>query len=120
MFCRARHPDESWRGGKGRDHINNDGKHRNLILRGQILGNRKPMYGVLEVTTLYWISLASRWPDLKKEERKIPVHAVASGNHKVILNEYFRIYLNHVQNINSAERGSLHQLLQGVFLVLYT
>ena len=30
MFWRARNPDESWRGGKGRDQAITDGKHRNL------------------------------------------------------------------------------------------
>ena len=34
----ARSPDESQRGGKGRDHIIIDGKHRNLTIRGQSLG----------------------------------------------------------------------------------
>ena len=33
----ARIPDESRRGGKGRDHIIIDGKHRKLTIRGQIL-----------------------------------------------------------------------------------
>ena len=31
MLWRARHPEESWRGGKGRDQNHQDGKLRNLI-----------------------------------------------------------------------------------------
>ena len=58
MFWRARHPDEFWRGEKGRDHIIIDGKHRNLILRGQSLGKRKPMsrvtfWKILPVSSLF-------------------------------------------------------------------
>ena len=49
----------------------------------------------------------------------IPVHAAARGNHKSIRNEGFRRYLDKVHNINSADKGSLHQRLKGVFFALY-
>ena len=49
----------------------------------------------------------------------ILVHAFARGNHKEIINEGFHRYLNKVQNINSADKGSLHQWLKGVLLALY-
>ena len=44
----------------------------------------------------------------------IPVHAVERGNHKAIINEGFHCYLNKLPKINSAEKGSLHQWLQGI------
>ena len=49
----------------------------------------------------------------------IPVHSVAMFNHKVIINEVFHSYLNKVQKINSPDKVSLHQWLQGVLVVLY-
>ena len=49
----------------------------------------------------------------------IPVHAVANGNHKAIINEGFNRYFNKVQKIKSADKGSLHQWLQGVLFALY-
>ena len=49
----------------------------------------------------------------------IPVHAVSIVNHKAIRNEGFRRYLDKVHNINSADKGSLHQRLKGVFFALY-
>ena len=51
-----------------------------------------------------------------QETLLIPVHAVARGNHKKIINEWFHRYLNKVQKINSADKSSLHQWLQGVWL----
>ena len=54
-----------------------------------------------------------------QEILSIPVHAVARGNHKVIINEGFRRYLNKLHKINSADKGSFHQWLQGIFFALY-
>ena len=54
-----------------------------------------------------------------RETFLIPLHAVARGNHKAIRNYGFCKYLNKVQKINSAEKVSLHQWLQGVFFSLY-
>ena len=50
-----------------------------------------------------------------QENSLIPVHVVARGNHKLIINEGFSRYLDKVQNIISADKGILHQWLQGVF-----
>ena len=49
----------------------------------------------------------------------IPVNAVTRGNHKSIKNEGFHRYLNKVHKINSADKGSLNQWLQGVIFALY-
>ena len=49
----------------------------------------------------------------------IPVHEVARGNHKEIINEGFNMYLNKVQKINSEDKGSLQKWLQGVLFALY-
>ena len=49
----------------------------------------------------------------------IPVHAVARGNHKEIINEGFHRYLKKVQKINSVDKGSLHQWLQCVLFSMY-
>ena len=49
----------------------------------------------------------------------IPVHEVAIENHKAIINEGFHRYLNKVYMINSSDKRSLHQLLQGVLFALY-
>ena len=46
----------------------------------------------------------------------ILLHAVVRGNHKEIINEGFNWYLNKVHKINSADKVSLHQWLQGLFL----
>ena len=54
-----------------------------------------------------------------QETLLIPVHAVARGDHKAITNESFHMYFNKVQNINSSDKGSLHQWLKGVLLALY-
>ena len=50
---------------------------------------------------------------------QIPVHTIARGNHKAIKNWVFHRYLNKVQKIKSADKGSLHQWLQGIFSALY-
>ena len=50
----------------------------------------------------------------------IPAHADARINHKVIINEEFHMYLEEVQKINSSDKGSLNQWLQGVLFALYT
>ena len=55
-----------------------------------------------------------------QETLLIPVHIVARGNHEAIRNEGFHMYLNKVQDIKSADKGSLHQWLQGIFFALYT
>ena len=49
----------------------------------------------------------------------IPVHAVSTGNHKSIRNEGFHRYLNKLQKINSVDKVSLHQWLQGVLFAIY-
>ena len=49
----------------------------------------------------------------------IPVHAVASRNHKAIIKEGFHRYLNKVKKINSEDKGSLNQWLKGILLRLY-
>ena len=54
-----------------------------------------------------------------QETLLIPVHAVARLYHKAIINKLFHRYLNKVQKINSADKGSLHQWLQGVIFSLY-
>ena len=48
----------------------------------------------------------------------IPVYAVARFNHKEIRNDGFHCYLNKLQKINSEDKGSLHQCLQGLFFAL--
>ena len=48
-----------------------------------------------------------------------PVHAFSRGNHKVIINEGFHRKFNKAQKINSADKVSLHQWLQGVLFALY-
>ena len=55
-----------------------------------------------------------------QETLLIPVHAVERGNHKTIRNEVFHRYSNNLQKIKWAEKGSLHQWLQGVFFALYS
>ena len=54
-----------------------------------------------------------------QENLRIPVHAVARGNQKEIRNEGFHKYLNKVQKINSSDKGSLNQWLQGILFELY-
>ena len=54
-----------------------------------------------------------------QENLLIPVHAVTRVNHKAIINEGFHRYLNKVQKINSSDKGSLHQWVQGIFFALY-
>ena len=49
----------------------------------------------------------------------IPVHAATRVNHKAIINEGFYSYLKKVQKINSTDKESLHQWLQGVLFALY-
>ena len=49
----------------------------------------------------------------------IPVHVVARCNHKEMRNNGFHCYLNKAQSINSLDKGSLHQYLQGLFFVWY-
>ena len=55
-----------------------------------------------------------------QETLLIPVNKVARVNYKEIINEGFHWYLKKVQKINSSEKVSLHQCLQGVLLSLYT
>ena len=50
----------------------------------------------------------------------IPVHAVARRNHKEIIKNGFHRYLKKLQKINSTDKGSHHQWLQGVLFSLYT
>ena len=45
----------------------------------------------------------------------VPVHSVACGG-GAIINEVFNRYLNKLNKINSEDKVSLHQWLQGVFL----
>ena len=54
-----------------------------------------------------------------QETLLIPVHAVAWGNHKAIINEGFHRYLKKLQKINSMDKGSLQQWLQGLLFALY-
>ena len=54
-----------------------------------------------------------------QETSIIPVHVVAKGNHKEIINKEFNLYLKKFQKINAYEKGSLHQWLHGVFFALY-
>ena len=54
-----------------------------------------------------------------QENLLIPVHSVARGNQKAIINEGFHSYLNKIQKINSEYKGSLHKWLQGVLFALY-
>ena len=54
-----------------------------------------------------------------QETLLIPVHAAKKGNQKAIINERFHMYLNKLQNTNSADKGSLQQWLQGAFFSLY-
>ena len=63
--------------------------------------------------------LAGMFKKTFQETLLILVHEVARVNHKTIINEGFHRYLNKVQKINSVDKGSLHQWLQGVFFVLY-
>ena len=49
----------------------------------------------------------------------IPVIAVSRGNHKAVRNERFHRYLNKVQTINTADSGSLHRWVQGIFFAIY-
>ena len=49
----------------------------------------------------------------------IPVHMVAPENHKAIWNEHFHWYLNKVEQINMADKGSFQQWWQGVMFSLY-
>ena len=58
-------------------------------------------------------------PSIFQEKLLIPVHAVAGGNHKKILKEGFRRYLNKFQKINSSYKDSLNQWLYGVSFALY-
>ena len=44
---------------------------------------------------------------------------VALENHKAICNEWFHYYLNKVECINTADKGSYHQWWQGVMFALY-
>ena len=54
-----------------------------------------------------------------QETLLIPVHEVARSNNKEIRNEGFYRYLNKEQKINSADKVSLQQWLQGVFFALH-
>ena len=56
---------------------------------------------------------------LFKRTLLIPVHAFEKDNHKAIRDEGFHCYLENVQNIKLADKGSIHQYLQGVFFALY-
>jgi hypothetical protein len=49
----------------------------------------------------------------------VPFHRVANENHKAILNEQFRPYLNKVQKIHQANCESLDQWVMGLFFALY-
>ena len=49
----------------------------------------------------------------------IPVEAVSRENHKAVRNERFHRYLNKVETINTADKESFHQWLQGVLFALY-
>ena len=53
-----------------------------------------------------------------KESLFIQVHSVERGIHKADINEGFHRYLNKVQKINYADKGSLHQWLQIVFFTV--
>ena len=57
--------------------------------------------------------------DTFQETLLIPVHKVSGGNNKEITNEGFNMYLNKINMINSADKGGLHQWLQGVLFALY-
>ena len=54
-----------------------------------------------------------------KETLLIPVHTVPSSNYREIINKRLHRYLNKAQKINSVEKFSLHQWLQGVFFAFY-
>ena len=82
------------------------------------------------LTMVFWKLIYSIWASKNdccgcrckktfQETLRIPVHAVARGNHKSIINEGFHRYLNKVHTINSADKGSLHQWLQFVLFALY-
>ena len=49
----------------------------------------------------------------------IPVHAVARGNQKGVINEGFHYYFKKVHKIKSADKGRLNQWSQGVFFAMY-
>jgi len=49
----------------------------------------------------------------------IPVEPVAPENHKAVRNERFHRYLNKVQKINTANKQSYHQWIQGILFALY-
>ena len=55
-----------------------------------------------------------------QETLLIPVHTVPKINYKEIINKRLHRYLNKAQKINSVEKFSLHQWLQGVFFAFYT
>ena len=57
--------------------------------------------------------------DTYQETLMILVHAVTRGNNKSIINKGFCHYLNKFQKINSADKVSLHQWMQGAFFALY-
>ena len=50
---------------------------------------------------------------------RILVHKVSKGNHKGVINEGFHSYFNKAQKINSAEKVSIKQWLQGVFFTVF-
>ena len=54
-----------------------------------------------------------------QETLLIPVNAFERGNHNSIENEGFHFYLDKFQKINSADKISLQNILQGVFFALY-
>ena len=47
------------------------------------------------------------------------VHVVAMGTHKAIINEVFHCYINKYKKVKTADKGRLHQWLQGLFIALY-
>ena len=74
------------------------------------------------ITKIIFLDADERFAWISKkhvqETLLIPVHAVARGNHKTIINEGFHQHSKKVKKINSAEKVSLHQWLLLVFFSL--
>ena len=54
-----------------------------------------------------------------QETLLILIHEVTRSKHKSIIKKGFHRYLNKEKIINSADKGIIHQLPQGVFFALY-
>ena len=54
-----------------------------------------------------------------QETLLILIHEVTRSKHKSIIKKGFHCYLNKEKIINSADKGIIHQLPQGVFFALY-